>query len=186
MPVRKSIIAKGRLSLLLAPAVGLLACGGVGDVVGPERDASPIQTDATVYRLQRTSNAYSATAMATYVNHTGTSVYYARCGVGGYSGPLFGLRRTGPDSTRTLWTDIAWACVGGVPTGELRPGDSVTVGVRLGAYDQPTMSPPLRAEDIVGLMRVVFQLCAHYTADSDYCQPLPGALRESNAFDVRY
>jgi hypothetical protein len=145
-----------------------------------------VQTDATSYRLRRTDGAYEATAVATYVNRTGAPVYYARCGVGSYDGPLFGYRRTGPDSARTLFTDSAWACVGGVPTGELRPGDSVTVRVRLGAFDQPRMTPPLKPEHIVGQMRVELQLCARYARDSDACDLLPQAARQSNAFDVYY
>ena len=70
--------------------------------------------------------------------------------------------------------------------GEVRPGDSVTVRVRLGAFDQPRMTPPLAPEDIVGQMRVELRLCAQYRRDSDACAPLPQAARQSNAFDVRY
>jgi hypothetical protein len=77
--------------------------------------------------------------------------------------------------------------VGGVPTKELRPGDSVTVQLRLGAYDQPTVSPPVQPEDLVGLMRIQFSLCTR-SVNSDDCAlaPLPQALKQSNAFDVRY
>jgi hypothetical protein len=90
-----------------------------------------------------------------YFVATSAPIRYARCKSGPDVGPLLGVRRTGADSTRRPWTDLGWACVGGVPTGEIRPGDGVTVTVRVGAYDQPTMSP------------------------------LPQALRQSNAFDVR-
>ena len=154
---------------------------------GPARDMSPAQTDATVYHLHRTTNAYEASATVTYVNRSTTSVYYAPCGVGTYDGPTYGVRRTGPDSTRRLQTDIAWACVDRVPTKELRPGDSVTVQIRLGAYDQPTQSPVVQPEDLVGLMRVQFFLCERsVTTDDCLFAQLPPALTQSNAFDVRY
>ena len=175
--------------LPFALAVCVLSCRDVtaADAAGPARDASPAQTDSTVYHLHRTTNAYAAFATVTYVNRSATSVYYAPCGVGTYEGPLYGVRRTGPDSTRRLQTDIAWGCGGRVPTKELRPGDSVTVRVRLGAYDQPTQTPPVQREDLVGLMRVQFSLCAR-SGNSDDCAlaPLPQTLEQSNAFDVRY
>ena len=185
MIVRMGHRAHRHGQLLCAEMLSLLACSAT-DALGPTRDNSPVQTDATVYYLRRATNAWTATAKATYVNRGTTPVFYARCGVGDYAGPLFGLRRTGPDSTRTFWSDIAWACVGGVPTGEIRAGDSLTIEVRLGAYDQPTMSPPLRPEDFTGLLRVVLQLCGAVSADSDRCQALPHGLRESNAFVVRF
>ena len=154
---------------------------------GRARDTSPAQTDATIYHLHRTSIAYEAMATVTYVNRAATSIYYAPCGVGTYDGPLYGIRRTGPDSTRKLQTDVAWGCLGGVPTKELRPGDSVTVQVRLGAYDQLTVSPPVRREDLIGLMRIQFRFCER-SVSSDDCgrSQLPQALEQSNAFDVRY
>ncbi len=174
-------------NVALVVAVHLAAaCSDVAAPAPPERDASPVQTDATAYRLRRTGGGYEATAVATYVNRTGAPVYYARCGVGSYDGPLFGYRRTGADSARTLFTDSVWGCVGGVPTGELRPGDSVTVRVRLGAFDQPHMTPRLRPEDVVGRMRVELRLCARFARDSDACDLLPQPLRQSNAFDVRF
>jgi hypothetical protein len=158
------------------------------DAGGTARDGSPVQTDSSVYQLRRTTNAYEATARATYVNRTGSSVFFARCGVGSYTGPLFSIRRTGADSMRPLWTEISWGCVGSVPTGEVRAGDSLTVEVPLGGHDQPAASPPLQIADLIGLMRVAVELCAEYHADSDDCSlsPLPQALRQSNVFDVRY
>ena len=94
--------------------------------------------------------------------------------------------RTGPDSTATFFSDWAWACVGGVPTGEIAVGDSVSVQVWLGSGDQPLKTPPLRPEHIVGTLRVFFHLCRNRLADSDYCDYLPRSETESNAFEVRY
>lgn len=189
MTVRESGLDMRRRWLPFALVACLTSCRDMTAVEpsGPTRDASPAQTDSTVYHLHRTTNAYEASATVTYVNRTATSVYYAPCGVGTYEGPLYGIRRTGPDSTRRLQNDIAWGCGGRVPTKELRPGDSVTVQIRLGAYDQPTQSPPVQPEDLVGLMRVQFSLCAR-SGNSDDCAlaPLPQALEQSNAFDVRY
>lgn len=171
------------LSVVFAAIATLLSCRSAA--IAPARDSSPVRTDETTYSLHRLRGEYQATAIATYVNRTGASVYYARCGDRSPD-PLFGVRRTGGDSARRLFSDHMRLCVGGVPTGELRPGDSVSVQVPLGAHDQPTMSPPMRPEDIVGLMRVELELCARYSRDSDSCQLLPLALRQSNAFQVRY
>lgn len=177
-----------RAAVLAVPVLIALGCRAVAEPDGPPqpRDASPVQTDSTVYHLRPVRGAYHATAVATYVNRTGAKVYYARCGVGSHDGPMFGYRRTGPDSARALFTDSAWGCVGGVPTGEIAPGDSVTVHVRLGALHQPNMTPPLRREDIVGQMRVTLELCARFARDSDDCDLVAASARQSNAFDVRF
>ncbi|HKP16069.1 MAG TPA: hypothetical protein VJT85_08390 [Gemmatimonadaceae bacterium] len=161
-----------------------MACAA-SDIAGPVRDGSPVQTDAVVYRLRRMPGAYEATALATYVNRTGSPVYFQRCHPS-LDGPIFGYFRTGPDSTRSLFTDTAWGCVGGMPPGVILPGDSVTVAVRLGAFDQPSMTPPLRPEEIVGQMRIWLSLCARPSADSGDCKSLPIEERQSNAFEVRY
>ena len=186
MPSRFAPVMASVLVPVIVPALLASACRDAAAPEPPARDASPVQTDAVVYHLRRSGGAYEATAVATYVNRTGAPVYYARCGVGGYDGPIFGYRRTGPDRARTLFTDSAWGCVGGVPTGELRPGDSVVVRVRLGALDQRKMTPPLTPEAVVGRMRVVLQLCSRFARDSDDCALLPQFARQSNAFDVRY
>ena len=169
------------LHLLVVASVGCIA----SDATGPARDDSPVQTDAVVYRLRRTPGMYEATAVATYVNRTGRTVYYPRCHYS-IEGPIFGYRRTGPDSTRSLFSDTSWGCVGGVPLGVIRPGDSLTVAVRLGAFDQPYMTPPLEPEEIVGRMRIWLGLCAGPANVSGECEYLPMAERQSNAFDVRY
>ena len=138
-----------------------------------------------MYHLRRESFAYRAYARITLRNRTAAPIHFARC-MPGDTLPMFGLRRTGPDSTRSFFVDWAWACVGGVPTGELRPGDSLEVRVPLGSYDQPQMSPPLRPEELIGLLRAQFSLCRARVADSDYCDPVPQAEAQSNAFEVRY
>jgi len=99
---------------------------------------------------------------------------------------MFSIGRTGTDSLRRHFIDWAWACVGGVPTGVLAPGLSVTVRVPLGSIDQPNMQPPLRPEDLVGQFRVALSLCASNVSDSDSCTPVPQAARRSNAFVVHY
>lgn len=170
-------------------ALMLSGCGsdtpfGV-DVRIPPRDAAPVQTDALSYTLVRRQGEYRAHVTATLTNTTTEPLHFARC-MPGSTTPMYGLRRTGPDSTRTLFSDWAWACVGGVPTGRLLPGQSVSVRVPLGSVDQPNMSPPLRPEHLIGRMRVSVALCAAAVSDSDYCVPLPLAQRESNAFVVTY
>lgn len=159
--------------------------GSCESPTAPARDNSPVQTDLSVYTLERYTSAWLATAIATYVNRTGQPVYYARCSSTD-RGPMWGLRRTGPDSTRNFFTSYAWGCVGAVPTGEIKPGDSVSVRVTLGSLDELNMNPPLKAEDIIGTLRVFLELCAGYPTDSDNCVLLPESLRQSNAFLVRY
>ena len=177
--------AFGRLPLLPHLLVAASLGCATPSAPGPARDDSPVQTDAVVYRLRRVPGAYEATARATYVNRTGSTVYYMRC-LPSDKGPMYGYHRTGPDSARSLFSNIAWACVGGVPPGALRAGDSVSVHVRLGAFDQPQMSPPLRPEEIVGQMRIWLDLCGRNGTGSADCVPLPLAQKQSNAFDVRY
>ena len=169
--------------LLVAVSLGCAA----PSASGPRRDGSPVQTDAVVYQLRRTPGRYEATALATYVNRTGGVVYYVRCvGPGTDDGPIFGYRRTGPDSTRSLFNSSVWGCGDRVPDGVLRPGDSLTVAVRLGALDQPRMTPPLQPEDIIGRMRIWLALCARPAATWTDCESLPMEEVQSNAFEVRY
>jgi hypothetical protein len=112
-------------------------------------------------------------------------VYFARC-TGSDTLPIFYPRRTGADSTRRFFTDWAWACVGGVPTGTIAPGASVTVSVPFGSIDQPNMQPPLKPEDMIGEFRVVFLLCNAPVSDSDRCAAAPVQTEQSNAFSVHY
>jgi len=151
----------------------------------PARDDSPVQTDSLIYHLRRLPSEYRADVAATFVNRSASPVYFARCNPQSTT-PMFGVRRTGPDSTAKLFSGLAWACVGGVPTGEIPIGGSVTVRVPVGSLDQHAMQPPLKSEDRVGLMRVELSLCKKYSADSDYCDRSPQAQRSSNAFYVSY
>ena len=151
----------------------------------PRRDNSPIQTDSLVYHLQRLSAEYRAYVVAKYTNKTSSSVYFARCNDKSTT-PMYGVRRTGADSSKSLFSDVAWACVGGVPTGEIPRGASVTVRVPLGTVDQPAMQPRLKPEELVGLMRVMLELCRTFSTDSDYCDPVPDTQRSSNPFLVTY
>jgi len=149
------------------------------------RDDWPVQTDAVVYTLTREPGAWRAYALATYRNTTGISVAFARC-MPSDTLPMFGLRRTGADSSRQLFVDGAWACVGGVPTDSLAPGAAVTVRVALGSMDQPAMQPPLQTDWLIGRMRVQLALCRRQVAASDDCDPVPQAQSQSNAFEVRF
>lgn len=177
-----------RLGALLLAA---LACAEPTETVVPDpdlptRDQSPMQTDQLTYQLVRGESEFRTIVRAKYVNTTGAPVYYARC-LSNSTGPMFHRARTGPDSTRRFFTDSdTWACVGGVPTGVIAPGDSVEVTVPFGSFDQPRMQPPLEPEDMVGLFRVYLSLCETFEADSDDCRPSPAAQRRSNAFLIHY
>jgi len=163
------------------------ACTGPDDPAGGPMapDDAPVQTDSTVYHLRHVDGEYDAWAAATYTNRTGAPVYFARCS-GAATGPLFYLRRTGADSARSSFIGEGWACVGGVPTGMVLPGASLSTRVWLGSTDSPNAQPPIRSDERVGSFRVEFLLCARAETDSDNCRPVPPPARQSNAFEVRF
>jgi hypothetical protein len=180
-------------ALLAVCAIGpLLACADATGAIRPpdgmkppERDDSPVQTDSLSYRLVRLPGEYRAYVIATYRNTTGAAVYFARCG-NGATQPMFAMGRTGADSTRRFFIDWAWACVGGVLTGLIGPGQTVTVRAPFGTVDQPLLQPPLDPQDLVGTFRISLDLCARYSDDSDRCELLPENERRSNAFLIHY
>lgn len=183
LPMRNSV------PFIVLPLVAALACGGPD--VGPEDFAlapggpPPVVTDAAVYTLARVDGGYAAEALATYTNITGRPVYYQRC-MPEFAGPMYGLRRTGADSTARSVVEAVWACVGGVPTGRVLPGATLSAKVDLGSYDSPQARPPITPEQRIGRFRIDFALCAQHADDSGYCEALPLAARESNAFEVRF
>jgi hypothetical protein len=170
--------------LALACAV-TAACGTSSVNSVPARDQSPLQTDSLVYHLKRLPGEFRAYVAATFRNQTASPIYFARCNRGSTT-PMFVLRRTGSDSARVLFSDLAWACVGGVPTGSIAAGDSVIVNVPVGSLDERAKQPPLMPEHIVGLLRIELSLCQKHSADSDYCARVPQAQSSSNAFLVTY
>ena len=141
-----------------------------------------MRTDSRVYHLVRGDRDYRATVTASYVNRTGAPVHFARC-TSDWSTPKFGIARTGRDSTAPLLTCLAWACVGGVPTGVIAPGDRVTIRALLGGMDQ---TPPADSAFYVGRMRIHLELCRRHSGDSDRCERLPASESRSDAFTVRY
>jgi len=98
---------------------------------------------------------------------------------------MYGLRRTGPDSTAPIFIGGAWACVGGAPTGQVRPGGVLRARVWLGSWDSPAQ-PPITPEMRVGHFLIGFALCTEYSGNSENCEALPAAARESNAFEIRF
>jgi hypothetical protein len=184
MSLIRSTASTRTLGLIVSTLLGA-RCSATAANAPPVRDSSPVQTDSLMYHLERRSSEYRAYVTATFTNNTSSPVYFARCNGESHT-PMFGIRRTGPDSTTALFSDFAWACVGGVPTGQIFPGGSTTVRVPVGSVDQPAMQPPLKPEELVGLMRVSLLLCRSYSADSDYCDAMPETKRISNAFLVTY
>jgi hypothetical protein len=184
MSLIRATLSKRTLSLLASILLGQ-GCVATDPNAAPVRDNSPVQTDSLVYHLERQRSEYRAYVTATFTNKTSSPVYFARCNADSQT-PMFGIRRTGPDSTKVLFSDFAWACVGGVPTGRIPPGGQTTVRVPVGSVDQPAMQPPLKPEQLVGLMRVNLLLCRSYSADSDDCDAMPEMERVSNTFLVKY
>jgi len=164
-------------------AIGSMSCRSA-DAPGPPRDSSPVQTDATVYHLQTTSAGYSAWATATYTNETSGPVYFVRC-MDEDTLPIYYLGRTGPDSTAPAFIGVFWGCIGGVPTGVLNVGKTISVRVWLGSLDSPQAQPPITDAERSGTFRILLDFCTAYTSDSDTCTRLPREQRQSNAFDVR-
>ena len=188
MPRRIELMIPLKLRVVVI-AVGLVTtaagCNDITALSAPPRDASPLQTDSVSYKLVRTPHEFSAVVTGTFRNTTEAPIYFKRC-MPRDSTPMFRLGRTGPDSTRPFFVDWAWACVGGVSTGVLQPGQSVTIRARVGSVDQPSMQPPLRPHELVGLLRIRLSLCARFVEDSDYCDELPHPHGRSNAFLVHY
>jgi hypothetical protein len=171
-----------RSALIWTSFLGVAAC--TAPDLGPEAFAlppgapPPVVTDSLAYTLVHVPGAYRATALATYVNHTGHPVYFARCRANSV-GPLTSVRRTGLDSTNAAIVGGVWACVGGVPTGLIARNGSVTTTVDLGSSDSPNAQPPVPLAERTGTFRIELALCARYASDSDHCTPLPQAARES-------
>ncbi len=170
---------------IAALAVALAACEANSTAPVSLRDDSPLQTDSLAYALRRLPGEYRAYVQATYVNRGAQPVYFARCATH-WTTPMFYISRTGSDSKRRFFHDWAWACVGGVPTGVLQPGQSLRVRAPFGSIDQPSMYPPLKPEDLVGEFRIFLELCTQYEADSDNCKRRHPLERRSNAFLVHY
>jgi hypothetical protein len=174
------------LALALAAA---LACSATdvapGDFDPVPGAPAPIATDATLYTLAKVSGAYEAEAQAIYANASGRTLFYRRC-ASKSDGPMFLVRRTGPDSTAPSFVGGGWACVGGVPTGRVLPGGTLSARVWLGSTDSPNARPPIDPAERIGRFRIEFALCSEYAADSDDCVSLPAAARESNVFEVQF
>ncbi len=177
-----------RLAAACAATGAACGCADLAPVVSHE--SSAVQTDALIYTLRRDSipwtggwrGEWRAYVLATYRNLDTATVHFRRC-IPDDTLPVFSVRRTGADSTRTLFSDFGWACVGGVAPGAIPPGAAVTVRAPLGTVDQPRMQPPLQPGWLVGLMRVELELCRQ---DSLGCHLLPQEARQSNAFEVRF
>ena len=146
----------------------------------PVRDSSPVQTDSLSYTLRRRGGVLEATALAVYVNRSATGVHFARC-TSDSDDPLLSLRRELPPGASPI-VGSPRACVAGVPTGRLAPGDSLVVKVWLGSVDSPSAYPPITMTDRTGIFRVLLDLCAEAVADSDECTLLPAGQRQSNLF----
>ena len=173
--------------LLAILSFGPISCAGhdlgPSDFSLPPGAPAPVTLDATVYTLARVPGGYEATAIATYTNQTGHQVYYARCRPDDAT-PTFSLVRTSPMTAPSV-VGTPWACVGGVPTGSLRPGATITIRVALGSSDSPLAQPAIQPEQRTGSFRVLLDLCVTRAAESADCVSLPESARQSEVFDLR-
>ena len=182
MPVR-------RVSSLVVIAVLLVACPSkhTGRIsIGSSPDGTfPVATDARVYRLVERADRFDAWAIATYRNRTGKTVYFARCKPDDRT-PMYELRRDPDNGKHTTTVGGGWACVGGVPSGEVAPSGTVSVRVWLGSTKSPHAQPPDNDQDRIGTFRILLDLCTTRVDDSDHCKPLPDTERQSDTFQITF
>lgn len=171
----------------------LLACtgGGRSESLGARSSENttfhygvPVRTDARVYYLTEFPDRFDAYAVATYTNRTQNTVYFKRCRRDS-DGPMYEIQRVDGKTADAL-VKAVWACVGGVPTGTIRPGGSLSARVFLGSAKSPNADPPDRRENRVGTFRILFQLCRSYSEDSDYCAALDDESRRSDPFEIKF
>lgn len=148
-----------------------------------DQTTSPITTDARVYSLTESHDRFDTEAIATYTNRTSRDVFFKRCN-NESDGPMHSVVPSG--SRRRTIVGVGWACVGGVPTGTISPGRSVTVRVWLGSMKSPGSTPPVQPEDRIGMFHIEFSLCEEASADSDRCRRVPEARRRSSDFEITY
>lgn len=164
----------------------VVGCGepdGVEQVPVPDRDDSPVQTDALVYTLHPglTNEEGGAYALATYTNETGSAVLFARC----YDtdvGPIFNVERAAPDYGTHVVGPV-WACVGGVEPGVVGVNERLVLEVPLGSSLEGG-SPPITMRERTGLFRVTVDLYSSYDPGSDAGRKLPADQRVSNVFRI--
>jgi hypothetical protein len=147
------------------------------------RDNSPVETDSLIYTLRYRPNIYEAEAVARYVNRTGKPVYFARC-TPEHQTPRYSLVPVEPRQRHPV-LGLASACIGGVPTGVVAPGDSLLVRVWLGSMQSPYANPPITMADRTGCFRILLRLYRSPSEGSDFAEPLPEEQRRSNGFCVR-
>jgi hypothetical protein len=167
--------------------IGALACGELGpEDYLPPGSPPPVTTDAAVYPLAAAADGYTGWARATYTNRTGRTVYFDFCN-NPDDGPLAFVRRTGPDSIAptVVGTYTAWSCGESLRLGVLPPGGTLVTSVDLGSPDYDLM-PPITPEQRIGQYRIELVLCTEQTSDTEDCDWLPQAARESDAFEVRF
>ncbi|MFA5891926.1 MAG: hypothetical protein WDA27_13410 [Actinomycetota bacterium] len=181
---------RARLIALFGVSVFLLAaCNGrpasAPRTTPPGETEAPVQTDARIYYLEESADRFDAEAVATYTNRTGRQVFFERC-KSDSQGPVYRIRRVGANADRRSLVFAVWACVGGVPTGALPPGGTLTARVWLGSTKSPGASPPDEPEDRIGTFQITFELCREHAEESGKCQALPDSERVSNEFEVRF
>lgn len=179
-PARLGLICISTVLIACQPDATMKASEGVDS---PSRDNAPVQTDSLRYTLRPVPGGYDAWATVMFANRSTSAIAFARCNSQSTT-PLWWVRRTGADSTAKAFIGGAWACVGGVPSGRLAPGDSMVLRVWLGSTASPNANPPIQPAERVGRFRVELTLCKGAVADSDRCELLPQAQRQSNPFDV--
>jgi hypothetical protein len=184
-------------SLAVACCLVLGACGSpaeLGDELLSALGTDPVQTDSLVYTLRDVQGGYDAWASATYRNQTGGTVFYKRCrgpdsnaakNNPTVAGPMFGIGRAGPDSTRYNAVGWFWACPGPIPPGSIAPDEVVSVRVWLGSGDSPYANPPVTMANRTGTFRIYLMLCETFEQESDRCDLLPDEQRRSNVFEIR-
>lgn len=171
----------GTMLCMLAGVLGCRESAGIHDT--DAEDTKAVYTDSASYTLRRVAGGFDAVAKVVYVNRSSKPEHFLRCDPRS-TGPRYSLQRVNPD-TGFFFVGGIWACVGGVPTGVLAPGDSMLLSVSLSSSDSPHAQPPITMGQRTGTFKIVVPLCKTPVAELKECPNGDYELRASNTFVLR-
>jgi hypothetical protein len=156
--------------LALGLALALTACGdGESEIYsGPFPRAYFARTDSSTYQMTGAGGSAEEVVQVTYTNLYSAPIFYARC-TPGSDVPRYSLIRPAVDSGVPIYRDEVPTCVGGVSTGKLEEGESITFSV---SFTSSTESGGPMAERS-GRLQIVILTCQRHRSDSDHCDPRP-------------
>jgi hypothetical protein len=170
---------KGLASVRLL--LGLVLLPGCDGILGPGDDPEPaIRTDRESYAAVPVFPDYSQyafTVITTFTNPTGDTLYLDRC----YPDTPYPIYGVGREDDQEVGWNAAWACVGTVPFA-MAPGETRVDTLRITGPNAFT-----RSGEPMGVLWGTFRLgfAVKSCSEAGPCpDPVPGYLRQSNAFRV--